>query len=76
MNATGEWGRKAILAGWVIAMAGIAGCVLAIVNAPRDAGLFAALAAGGIAGWLSAALLIAGLGLWLAGYVAFRRGAK
>jgi hypothetical protein len=61
-----EWGRKAILAGWLIAMAGIAGYVNTMVHAPQDAGLFEALA------WLSAALV--SVGVWVAGNLAILRG--
>ncbi len=62
-----EWGRKAILTGWLVAMAGIAGYVYTMLRAPEDAGLLDAIRTGGPIGWLSATLIVAGVGIWLAG---------
>ena len=69
-----EWGRKAILAGWLVAMLGITGYVYTMVNAPSETGLFEALVNGGIIAWLSAALVVVGVGLWVAGNLALLRG--
>ena len=71
---TPEWGRKAILAGWLVAMLGIAGYVYTMVNAPQAAGLFEGLLGGGIVAWLSAAFVVVGVGLWLAGNLALLQG--
>lgn len=68
-----EWGRKAILAGWLVAMAGIAGYVYTMIQAPDDAGLFQAIVVGGPIAWLSAALVIVGVGIWLTGNLALIR---
>lgn len=69
-----EWGRKAILLGWVVAMAGIAGYVFTMIQAPEQAGLFEALVVGGPVAWISAALVVVGVGMWVAGNLAILRG--
>ena len=68
-----EQGRKAILAGWLMAMAGIAGYVYTMVHAPAETGLLEAIRDGGPLAWLSAALLAAGVGMWIAGNIAIQR---
>ena len=68
-----EWGRKAILAGWIIAMAGVVGYVFAMLRAPQDASLLEALFSQGFLGWASAVLLLGGVATWLAGNMAFFR---
>jgi hypothetical protein len=68
-----EWGRKAILAGWILAMAGVVGYCFAMLRAPQDAGLLESLFSQGILGWASAVLLLGGVGTWLAGNLAFFR---
>ena len=68
-----EWGRKAILAGWILAMAGIVGYVFAMLRAPQDTGLLQALFSQGFLGWASAVLLLGGVATWLAGNLAFFR---
>jgi hypothetical protein len=73
-SRTPEWGRKAILGGWIVAMLGIAGYVYSMIDAPQEAGLFEALLTGGMVAWLSAALVIVGVALWLAGNLALLRG--
>ena len=69
-----EWGRKAILAGWIITMAGVFGYSIAMVRARQDVGLFEALFSQGLLGWLSAVLLFGGVATWIAGNLAFFRG--
>lgn len=68
-----EWGRKAILAGWIITMIGVVGYVLAMLRADQDAGLLEALFTQGPLGWGSAILLLGGVATWLAGNMAFVR---
>jgi hypothetical protein len=68
-----EWGRKAILTGWLVAMAGIAGYVYTMLRAPENAGILEAIVRGGPIGWLSAALVVVGVGIWLAGNLALLR---
>lgn len=68
-----EWGRKAILAGWIITMVGVVGYVLAMLRADQDAGLLEALFTQGVLGWGSAILLMGGVATWLAGNFAFVR---
>ena len=68
-----EWGRKAILSGWILAMAGVVGYVFAMLRAPQDAGLLEALFSQGFLGWASAVLLLGGVATWLAGNLAFLR---
>ena len=68
-----EWGRKAILAGWVITMLGVIGYVFAIMRAGagEDTSLLEALFSQGFLGWGSAVLLLRGVATWLAGNFAF-----
>jgi hypothetical protein len=66
-----EWGRKAILAGWIITMAGVVGYCFAMLRAPQETGLLQALFTQGFLGWLSAVLLLGGVATWLAGNFAF-----
>jgi hypothetical protein len=68
-----EWGRKAILAGWVITMLGVIGYVFAMMQAGQDTGLLEALFSQGFLGWLSAVLLLGGVATWLVGNYAFVR---
>ena len=70
-----EWGRKAILAGWIISMAGVVGYCFAMIRAPQDKGLLEALFSQGFLGWISAVLLLGGVATWLAGNLAFFRTA-
>lgn len=68
-----EWGRRAILAGWIITMLGVVGYVFAMMRAGEDAGILQALASQGLLGWGSAVLLLGGVGTWIAGNLAFIR---
>ena len=68
-----EWGRKAILGGWLTAMAGIAGYVYSILHSPAETGLLEAIRDGGPLAWLSAALIVVGVALWIAGNVSLQR---
>lgn len=68
-----EWGRKAILAGWVVTMVGVVGYCFAMMRAGHQAGVLDALTTQGLLGWGSAALLVGGVALWLAGNLAFLR---
>lgn len=70
-----EWGRKAILAGWIITMIGVVGYCFAMLRAPQDVGLLEALFTQGFLGWISAVLLLGGVATWIAGYLAFFRAA-
>ena len=66
-----EWGRKAILAGWVITMVGVVCYSFAMMRAPQDAGLLEALFSQGFLGWIAAVLIAGGVGTWLAGNFAY-----
>lgn len=68
-----DWGRKAILAGWIITMVGVVGYIFAMLRADQDAGLPEALFSQGFLGWASAVLLLGGVATWLAGNLAFFR---
>jgi hypothetical protein len=68
-----EWGRKAILAGWIITMIGIVGYCFVMMRAPQDTGLLEALFSQGILGWASAVLILGGVATWVAGNYAFVR---
>jgi hypothetical protein len=68
-----EWGRKAILAGWIITMAGVVGYIFAMLRADQNTGLLEALFSQGFLGWISAVLLLGGVATWLAGNFAFFR---
>ena len=68
-----EWGRKAILAGWIITMVGVVGYCFAMMRAPQDTGLLEALFTQGFLGWSSAVLLLGGVATWMAGNFAFVR---
>ena len=68
-----EWGRKAILGGWLTAMAGIGGYVYSILHASADTGLLEAIRDGGPLAWLSAALIVVGVALWIAGNISLQR---
>jgi hypothetical protein len=70
-----EWGRKAILAGWIITMAGVVGYCVAMLRADQDTGLLQALFSQGFLGWSSAVLLLGGVATWLAGNFTFFRAA-
>ena len=71
--SSSEWGRKAILSGWLTAMAGIAGYVYSILHAPEETGLLEAVRDGGPLAWLSAALIVVGVALWIAGNISLQR---
>jgi hypothetical protein len=73
LSQSSERGRKAILAGWLTAMAGIAGYVYSILHAPEETGLLEAIRDGGPLAWLSAALIVVGVGLWIAGNISLQR---
>jgi hypothetical protein len=68
-----EWGRKAILAGWLVAMAGIFGYVYTMLRAPENSSLLDAVITGGPIGWLSAVLILGGVASWVAGNIAIMR---
>lgn len=68
-----EWGRKAILIGWIVTMLGIAGYVTVMIRAGEQTGIVEALFTQGPLGWASAAAMLTGIGVWLAGHVAFLR---
>ena len=68
-----DWGRKAILAGWIITMAGVVGYCFAMLRADQNTGLLEALFSQGFLGWASAVLLLGGVATWIAGNLAFFR---
>ena len=73
---TTDNGRKTILAGWLTAMAGIAGYVYTMLGAPEETGLLDAIRDGGPLAWLSAALIVVGVGLWIAGNLTLMRSMR
>jgi hypothetical protein len=70
-----EWGRKAILAGWIITMLGAVGYVWAIMRAGagEETTLLTALFSQGLLGWGSAVLMLGGVATWLAGNFSFMK---
>lgn len=68
-----EWGRKAILAGWLLTMAGVIAFSFAMMRADAGAGLLEAIFSQGVLGWLAAVLLPGGVATWIAGNLAFFR---
>ena len=68
-----EWGRKAILAGWLFTMGGVIAFMAAMMRADKDAGLLEALFSQGWLGSISAVLLLGGVATWIAGNLAFFR---
>jgi hypothetical protein len=63
----GERGRYAILAGWLITMAGIVGYIVAMSRAGANASMLDAFTSQGLLGWVSAALLAGGVVIWFVG---------
>jgi uncharacterized protein HemX len=68
-----EWGRKAILAGWVAATLGIVGYVYVLIQAGEQTAVLDALRNAGLIGFASALLLAGGVAIWLAGNIALMR---
>ena len=62
-----EQGRRAILAGWLVTMAGIAGYIVAMSRAGENADIFDGLIGQGPLGWISGALLLVGVVTWFIG---------
>ena len=73
-EARRDWGRKAILAGWIITMTGVVGSCAVFLRAPQKTGMLEGLFNQGFPGWISAALVVSGLATWVAGSLAFFRG--
>lgn len=74
-RARGERGRLLILWGWFAAMLGAAGYCRALFDLGGDADLLDAVTRTGPLGWVSAALVVGGIGLWLAGNLVYLREA-
>ena len=68
-----EWGRKAILAGWILTMGGVIAFSFAMLRADANTGLLEALFTQGFLGWIAAVLLLGGVATWIAGNLAFFR---
>lgn len=62
-----ERGRRAILAGWLITMLGIAGYIAAMSRAGENADILDGLMGQGLIGWMSGALIVAGVVTWFIG---------
>src|SRR5512132_891419 len=62
-----EQGRRAILAGWLITMIGIAGYIVAMSRAGDNADILDGLMGQGVLGWISGALIFAGVVTWFIG---------
>jgi len=62
-----ELGRRAILAGWLITMLGIAGYIVAMSRAGENADILDGLMHQGLIGWMSGALILAGVVTWFIG---------
>ncbi len=63
----GEQGRRAILAGWVVTMLGIALYILAMSRAGENADILDGLTGQGPVGWIAGLLMLAGVVTWLVG---------
>lgn len=62
-----EHGRRAILAGWLVTMLGIALYIAAMSRAGEHADILDALVNQGPLGWLAGALMLTGVLLWFVG---------
>lgn len=71
----GEHGRKLILWGWTAAMLGVAGYCRGLFSLDGDPDFLDAITRTGALGWLSAALIVGGVGLWLRGNLLYLREA-
>ena len=65
-----EWGRKAILSGCIITMAGMVTYCYGTLGGAPEADLFEALFNNGVLGWGSLLFMVMGVGIWVAGSVA------
>lgn len=72
-TSNAEWGRKAILVGWLVATLGIVGYVYTLLRAEESAGILDSIRAAGAIGWLSVLMLAGGVAIWLAGNIALLR---
>lgn len=63
----GERGRRAILAGWLVTMIGIAGYIIAMSRAGENADILDGLTGQGPLGWISGALMLGGVVTWFIG---------
>ena len=63
----GDRGRRAILAGWLVTMLGIALYIAAMSRAGEHADIADALVHQGPLGWSAAALMLAGVVMWFVG---------
>lgn len=68
-----EMGRKAILAGCVIAMIGMITFCYAAISGNPEADLYSSLFENGFAGWSAFLCLVVGVGMWVSGNVALLR---
>ncbi|MGE5523841.1 MAG: hypothetical protein ACM3SS_08995 [Rhodospirillaceae bacterium] len=72
-----EQGRRAILAGWLVTMAGIAGYIAAMSRAGENADITDGLLHQGPLGWISGALMLVGVVTWFIGnYACLQDGAE
>lgn len=71
----GEHGRKLILWGWTAAMLGVAGYCRGLFSLEGDPDFLEAVTRTGALGWLSSALILGGIGLWLRGNLLYLREA-
>ena len=65
-----DHGRRAILAGWILVLLGVAAYVAAMGRAGQGADMIDAITGQGLLGWASLVLLAAGVATWLAGNIA------
>ena len=66
-RSRGEQGRRAILAGWIVTMLGIVGYIVAMSRAGENADILDGLMGQGLIGWMSGALILAGVVTWFIG---------
>lgn len=67
IGSRSEHGRRAILAGWLVTMAGIAGYIVAMSSAGENADILDGLLHQGPLGWISGALMLVGVVTWFIG---------
>lgn len=65
-----EWGRKAILSGFLIAMTGMVIFCYVTLGHGLDADMYRSLFESGVIGWAALLFLLMGVGVWFAGNIA------
>ena len=74
-QAIPELGPRLILWGWITAMVGVVGYCRVIFAMSPDTGALDALFHSGVIGWISSAMVLAGVSMWLMGNLIYLRDA-